>query len=209
MSDHTQKSDNHTAGETPEFFTASDSDLVVDGEPSGLISLTKANRLLSERGVRVYGDYPGKEIALWSPIPDKRNTHRALLIAVEPIVRDTPESLLRELVALLESEQAWYTPPFIERARAVLEREGGRPMSALQAFNIARRALGLPVRVVEGEPTAAYEAARDVSSDDEIGREYADAVARVDKAFDAALRPVLDALEERIDALPLERGPGE
>lgn len=52
-------------------------------------------------------------------------THRALLIAVEPIVRDTAESLLREALASgdLQTQQHWRR--WVDRARRLLERKEG------------------------------------------------------------------------------------
>lgn len=99
MSDHTQKRDNHTAGETPEFFTASDFHYEVGNcEEAAAI----ANRILSERGVRVYG---GNTDAgpFWCEEPGRNayvDTHQALLIGVTKIEADSwakfAEDLLKE-----------------------------------------------------------------------------------------------------------------
>lgn len=103
------------------LFTAAD--FLNTGEPVHVA----ANRLLAERGVRVW-------LSKLSAAPDdahkycvydaKRDglTHTALLVDVRPIVRDTAESLLRELI------EGWATQPktsalaeLCERARALLE----------------------------------------------------------------------------------------
>lgn len=71
-----------------------------------------ANRILTERGVRVYGDanrdhYNGQTALGWTREADEeQDKHTALLIAIEPIVRDTAESLLKEFVNACDGN--WY-----------------------------------------------------------------------------------------------------
>ena len=98
-----------------------------------------ANRLLMERGVRVYGRAPG-ERCKWAGFCDykaeEHDTHTGLLIAIESLkAPDTAESLLRELCQWAsESHVIEYTGPkppstlsmhsIIGRARKLLERGG-------------------------------------------------------------------------------------
>ena len=86
----------------------------------------EANRLLAERGVRVRVEnhhsfgWSGQE--RMDGFDDDAYDHTALLIAIEPIKRDTAESLLRELIA--KDEETSFAGPttaeFIERARKLL-----------------------------------------------------------------------------------------
>jgi hypothetical protein len=87
-----------------------------------------ANRILSERGVRVYSGWHSHERGhsktdMWSTTywPHDKATHSALLISVQPIERDTPLSLLREYASkdlMLTSINDWLN--LKERARKVL-----------------------------------------------------------------------------------------
>jgi hypothetical protein len=83
-----------------------------------------ANRILAERGVRVYGrggehksfvTYP-KEMLHWEP------EFTATLIDIQPIPRDTAEGLLRELTELMDKyNSAFKDCDIAERARRLLE----------------------------------------------------------------------------------------
>lgn len=89
-------------------------------------------RLLSQ-GVRVYVKYyesPKIIVARGdNGFVGEQATHTAFLIGTKPIVRDTAESLLREFVkkveknASLMAASSWDDFDFIERARALVERE--------------------------------------------------------------------------------------
>lgn len=82
------------------FFKASDAEYKeFDGELS--IGLKKANRVIQERGTVVTGGmkedgshkYFGAE-----PGPIMPNTHRALLINIEPIAKDTAEKIVEDML---------------------------------------------------------------------------------------------------------------
>ncbi len=85
---------------TPAFFTAKDFMHFGVHESAFQRCADAANRLLTERGVRVYGYSLGWSTSIRD---DESPTHQALLINVQPIVKDTAEGLLREFESLLES----------------------------------------------------------------------------------------------------------
>lgn len=103
-----------------------------------------ANRILAERATRVWicAHANGTRTAHLAEPVDA--THMGALFGVEPIVRDTAESVLREIVRLAkECDGITANAPILERAECVL-----------------------------AAPTAAYESQRDVSGDDTLGIEY-------------------------------------
>lgn len=62
----------------------------------------RANKILASRSTVVYAHRgPSNPDGVWiaKGYHDADSTHTALLVCVTPIVRDTPESLLREYVA--------------------------------------------------------------------------------------------------------------
>ncbi len=87
----------------------------------------RANRLLSERGTRVYATpHPESlardESAQWTRERCPHDTHTALLIAVEPIRKESAEDVLREIVRLAKAcDGITANAPVLERARKVLE----------------------------------------------------------------------------------------
>jgi hypothetical protein len=100
-----------------EFFTEKDFDRAHNSGWSRKQYAEFCNRILAERGVRVYS---ASEKVWVDSHPEP--SLQALLIAVQPIAKDSAESLLRECLGRLdtdakftESERDW-----IERARKVL-----------------------------------------------------------------------------------------
>lgn len=88
-----------------------------------------SNRLLRERGVIVKANFNWKD-AEWHPnYPGDAATHQALLICVEPIEKDSAESLLREYVERVGDCHApvWDTmeqkKSFVDRAKKLLEQK--------------------------------------------------------------------------------------
>lgn len=96
-----------------DFFKPEDSD--VEGKrfdklgglilPVVSISLSKANRLLRERGQVVTGYFEtmksfGAEFSNWTTEAsgDKRDSHRALLICVEPLEQDSADKFVKDFV---------------------------------------------------------------------------------------------------------------
>lgn len=87
-----------------------------------------ANRILAERGVRMYAHLgpSARHDGTWmsEAYKDADSTHHALLVAVQPIAKDTAESLLQELVNI---GAASYTcdsaKDVLKRARKVLEQK--------------------------------------------------------------------------------------
>ena len=80
-----------------------------------------ANRILTERGVQAYGSL---DAGNWfGPNKSENDTDTALLIAIEPIQRDTPESLLREVCDKYCDIQTSTVSlrEWLERARKVLK----------------------------------------------------------------------------------------
>lgn len=127
-----------------EFFKPSDSDYrdvcgitFKDGKGFGrtdglnLISLDKANRLLLEKGTAVYGvkdKFTG--LLNMNEQPGASDTHSALLINIEPIERDSAESLLRDIItagSLLDihtrESLEGTLKRFYDRARKLLAKE--------------------------------------------------------------------------------------
>lgn len=94
-----------------------------------------ANRILAERATRVYAapyvDNGAKahkdECAQWTgERTESVDTHTALLIAIEPIQRDTAEQLVKDLAAHAkfqyeDGKWAMSAEYWVERARRVLE----------------------------------------------------------------------------------------
>ncbi len=93
------------------------------------------NRMLSE-GIEVWsddwGDFKGEH--MWSDKEDScvalnMNTHKALLINIQPLKKETAEDVLRDLVSYCEEdgipETAKCDPTFklYNRAKAILERK--------------------------------------------------------------------------------------
>lgn len=105
-----------------EVFTADDFCAHPEMMASARMTADTANRILAERGVRVYGDDSSDGLP-WRKKALERHTHTALLVGVTPIAKDTAESLLREVLA------AWPLNPhakspyweLLERARKVLK----------------------------------------------------------------------------------------
>lgn len=110
----------------PEVFRTEDFDHYDDSE--GLARY--ANRILAERGMVVYGHWDGERFR----VPDPRlglrsgtenpDTHRALLVGIEPIRKETAEDLLREVLRNYDDDRVAsdriVTPEFIDRARRLL-----------------------------------------------------------------------------------------
>lgn len=108
-----------------EFFKPEDFRELYEPEPYS--AAETANRILAERGVRVYGPSSTSGPANWNEQPGKSDTHTALLIAVEPIVRESEErQLLRELSNIVRrcNNSEWMIPAtledIVERARKLL-----------------------------------------------------------------------------------------
>lgn len=87
------------------FFTETDVDYYKPDTQGGFatpyISMDKANALLIERGVVVYGHTQMSIPAYWGPHEDNRfdDSHRALVINIEEIEKkDSAETVLRELI---------------------------------------------------------------------------------------------------------------
>lgn len=117
-----------------EFFKPEDLRTIIQDKSRGFVfrieewqakDIAKhCNAILEERGVRVFSVSSGSEWTTTKKPPAPREwydqTRTALLIAIEPIKRDTAESLLREMLAL-EQSVTWRMPAaIIERARKVL-----------------------------------------------------------------------------------------
>lgn len=103
---------------TPQVFTADDF-REIDVFYCGRIAHI-ANALLSQRSQVVWDVADGN----WSTTQYSCHTKTALLVGVQPIVRDTAESLLRELCDALEHTRGGLAPwaPALDRARKLLER---------------------------------------------------------------------------------------
>jgi len=109
-----------------EFFKPSDCESPVadhraQAYRTDMIPLDKANRLLKERGKVVYSHRSSLEIGGWYPGAVEPNpTHSALLINIEPIRKDSAESLLKEIldhhVQMKDQPLNW-----VDRARKLLE----------------------------------------------------------------------------------------
>jgi hypothetical protein len=127
--------------ETADFFSEKDCDCtsymkMVSSHPQSpstqtadCISLFKVNRLLRERAQVVYFNEEkdrSKEKICSSDKMDDYDTHQALLVCITPIARDTPESLLNEIL-FDRYEKALIGPnewaEFQRRARALKERK--------------------------------------------------------------------------------------
>lgn len=90
----------------------------------------RCNRLLAERAVKVYGrgnehksfvTYP-KSMLHWEP------THTALLLNIQPIIKDTAESLLRGFVSLSSPARMGLSvredfENLVDRARKLLDQK--------------------------------------------------------------------------------------
>jgi hypothetical protein len=91
--------------------------------PESMVRAADVEALL-EKGVRVYGT-PDIPAVAWGAKPHMLDTHTALLINVRPIVKDTAEGLLRELVALDDKPLATISADcyskIIERAKRLLK----------------------------------------------------------------------------------------
>lgn len=110
----------------PEDFASWWNEKNMQHECSAEKAAAVANRILAERGVRVYGSFDNaynEAIGAWG---DKASddTHQALLIAVEPLRKDSAEGLLREIVNMWKQD-VLHRDDLEARARALLEREGG------------------------------------------------------------------------------------
>jgi hypothetical protein len=84
----------------------------------------KANRLLRECGTVVYGKLEDGYANWFSTESGKQpdDTHRALLINIETIEKDTAESLLKQFVAIADDNfKGGNMRELIERARRVLK----------------------------------------------------------------------------------------
>ncbi len=88
----------------------------------------KANALLAERGTVVYGcddykKYPEMKDKVWGWSEEGlgHDTHTALLIAIEPIAKDTAESLLREIVEMI-GPGVFASSDVMERARKLIRK---------------------------------------------------------------------------------------
>lgn len=69
------------------------------------ISRDKANRLIKERAQVVTSYFYGPGPKVWShDIGGINDTHRALLICVEPLISDSAEKILSGFVALIDEE---------------------------------------------------------------------------------------------------------
>jgi hypothetical protein len=118
---------------TKQFFTEADCDMWQNTTENKFsyqvkgISLARANELIEERGVVVYAHSEIEQRKLdcydWKPYANFLGAQRkALLINIQPIVKDSAESLLKELVAQVEN----YTSisenmrKLVDRARALL-----------------------------------------------------------------------------------------
>jgi hypothetical protein len=74
-----------------------------------------------EKGVRVYGGSRMRSDELWSSESDcTDHTRTALVIGIEPIVRDTAESLLREVIKVAQFGSRAEFDAWAERAKKVL-----------------------------------------------------------------------------------------
>lgn len=87
----------------------------------------KMNRLLLERAIEVTGgDYSGNGWAMFEKkphlTPARGHTHRALLIGVEPIEKDSAEKVLKDLINWLDIPEmlSKNTRQLIDRAKRVL-----------------------------------------------------------------------------------------
>jgi len=80
----------------------------------------EVNKMLSE-GVEVYGNDTQFDI-IKNPRPDAINgcTHKALVINIEPIVRETAEDVLRAYIKAWEGGPDFPGKELVERAKAVL-----------------------------------------------------------------------------------------
>lgn len=110
-----------------EFFKSSDFEgsLTPDSQQN---LADYCNKILAERGVRVSGDLQKPEASLpvcWWTIenPSGADTHTALLIDIRPIVRDTPEALLREIIRKWDDPGCIAMNVIVERARALLAKK--------------------------------------------------------------------------------------
>jgi len=74
-----------------------------------------------EKAVRVYGIKPADQIWYFDQQGGPSDTHTALLIGIEPIVRDTAEDLLKEIVACDGDGSTRLSKQQYERARKLLE----------------------------------------------------------------------------------------
>jgi hypothetical protein len=91
------------------------------------ITIARANELLKERGRAVTGmverEYGSVEFYSGQYLREEP-THRALLVCIEPIARDTAEDLLKEITKssrVLGFESDFNMDKWLERARKVLE----------------------------------------------------------------------------------------
>lgn len=82
------------------------------------------NRILAERGVRVYANSSSDKPAYWGPRENGQfnDTHVGYVVAIEPIARDTAESLLKEMLLTYDHEMK-VSRDVLERARRLLERK--------------------------------------------------------------------------------------
>jgi len=75
------------------------------------------NKLI-EDAVEVYGDYAVK--ANWWRVGDKKDyTHKAYLIGIEPIKKETAEDVLRAIMS--QWRYGIYNEKLLDRAKAVLD----------------------------------------------------------------------------------------
>lgn len=86
------------------FFKESDQDgfipkqLSVDGRDSGpAFTIAKANRLLRERSQLVYFPDFSDGTAYFTKDKSDSDTHRALLVCVEPLISDSAEKIVEDL----------------------------------------------------------------------------------------------------------------
>lgn len=78
------------------------------------------NKIISE-GQKVKGNFRhsfgGKPEILWGTSPF---THEALIINAQPIKKETAEDVLKEMIKLFESREAFSTQDLVDKAKNVL-----------------------------------------------------------------------------------------
>lgn len=106
---------------------------------SAQLVAARANKLLAERSQVVTGRKLGEsnltdqhragwmfaEPHVFPVSSESEDTHTALLVGIRPIVRDTAESLLREMIAAGDVVYSSALTQYLERARRLLERKEG------------------------------------------------------------------------------------
>lgn len=112
------------------LFTEADCDLshFLESSQRASMSVAKANRLFQEwlaKGTVFYGmELQHKDC--WGPYVRKNDTHKALLINIEPIeVPDSADKIVSDIAKYLTHPHNAFLSDILERARKLTQNKGG------------------------------------------------------------------------------------